>query len=146
MSLKLKLRRCGDESIVVLQNCGGFAGAVCGGTHDGISEDGSNVGSGRIARVAEANAFYAQGFDRTYYDFYVGFGLFVAIFMVFAAVVAWGLGSLPAGTVASMPMVRWGFAICMAAITVLSWTNFFVVPVVFSGLITVCLVLAAWLA
>jgi|SRR5580692_6914160 hypothetical protein len=90
--------------------------------------------------------FNAQGFDRTYYDFYVGFGLFVAIFMVFAAVVAWGLGSLPAGTVASMPMVRWGFAICMAAITVLSWTNFFVVPVVFSGLITVCLVLAAWLA
>ena len=90
--------------------------------------------------------FNAQGFDRTYYDFYVGFGLFVSIFMVFAAVVAWGLGSLPAGTVASMPMVRWGFAICMGAITVLSWTNFFVVPVVFSGLITVCLVVGAWLA
>jgi hypothetical protein len=90
--------------------------------------------------------FNAQGFDRTYYDFFVGFGLFVSIFMVFAAVVAWQLGSLPGETVASLPMVTWGFAICMAAITVLSWTNFFVVPVVFSGLITVCLVAGAWLA
>jgi hypothetical protein len=94
----------------------------------------------------KAMHFNAQGFDRTYYDFYVGFGLFVSIFMVFAAVVAWQLGSLPGATVASMPMVTWGFAICMAAITVLSWTNFFVVPVVFSGLITVCLGVAACLA
>jgi hypothetical protein len=90
--------------------------------------------------------FDAQGFSRTYWDFYVGFGLFVSVFILFAAVLAWQLCSLPADTLARMHGTAWAFALCFAAVTVLSWTNFFVVPVVFSILITVCLVAAAWLS
>lgn len=36
--------------------------------------------------------FDAQGFSRTYWDFYTGFGLFVSVFMVFAAVLSWQMG------------------------------------------------------
>ena len=36
--------------------------------------------------------FDAQGFNRTYWDFYTGFGLFVSVFMVFAAVLSWQMG------------------------------------------------------
>jgi hypothetical protein len=32
--------------------------------------------------------FHVGGFDRSYYHFFVGFGLFVTMLMVFAAIVA----------------------------------------------------------
>jgi hypothetical protein len=90
--------------------------------------------------------FDAQGFDRTYYDFYVGFGLFVSVFLLFAAVLAWQLGRMSKDVLSLIPGVAWGLAICFAFVTVLSWRYFFIAPVVFSGLITLCLVLGAWIA
>jgi hypothetical protein len=33
-----------------------------------------------------------MGFSRTYWDFYVGFGLFVSVFLLLAVVLAWQLG------------------------------------------------------
>ncbi len=88
--------------------------------------------------------FDVQGFSRTYWDFYVGFGLFVSVFLLFAAVLAWQLGGLPAETLARMRGTAWALALCFAAVTVLSWTYFFIIPVVFSIVLTVCLVAAAW--
>jgi len=38
--------------------------------------------------------FNANGFDPTYWDFVVGFGLFVTVLMVFASIIAWQLGGL----------------------------------------------------
>jgi len=87
--------------------------------------------------------FDVQGFNRSYWDFFVGFGLFVSVFLVFSAVLAWMLGGLPAETLASMRGIAWLFALCFAVIAVLSWRYFFIIPLVFSVLITVCLVAAA---
>ena len=36
--------------------------------------------------------FYILGFDRTYWDFYVGFGLTISVILLLAAVLAWQLG------------------------------------------------------
>jgi succinate dehydrogenase/fumarate reductase cytochrome b subunit len=38
--------------------------------------------------------FDAQGFIRTYWDFFSAFGLFFSVFLLFAAVLAWLLGGL----------------------------------------------------
>src|SRR5256885_9566763 len=38
--------------------------------------------------------FDAQGFNRTYWDFFSGFGLFFSVFLLFAAVLAWLLARL----------------------------------------------------
>jgi hypothetical protein len=40
----------------------------------------------------------------------------------------------------------WAFALCFAGITVLSWKYFFILPVVFSSVTTLCLTAAAWLS
>ena len=88
--------------------------------------------------------FDILGSSRTYWDFYVGFGLFVTVFLLLAVVLAWQLGSLPAETLALMRGTAWAFAVCFAAITVLSWRYFFIIPIVFSMLSTVCLIAAAW--
>jgi hypothetical protein len=92
----------------------------------------------------QSTHFDVLGSSRTYWDFYVGFGLFGTVFLLFAVVLAWQLGGLPAETLATMRAVAWAFPVCFAAITVLSWKYFFVIPIVFSAAITVCLVAAAW--
>src|SRR4029450_4330874 len=65
--------------------------------------------------------FDVQGFNRTYWDFFVAAGFSVGVFYLFAAILAWQLGGLPAGTLALMRGTAWAFALCFAAITLVSW-------------------------
>jgi len=90
--------------------------------------------------------FDVQGFSRTYWDFFVAAGYSVGVLYLFAAALAWQLGGLPAETVAVMRVTVWALALCFAAITVVSWRYLFVLPIVFSIVITVCLSAAAWLS
>ena len=55
-----------------------------------------------LVRSMQSTHFDASGSDRTYWDFYVGFGLFVTALLVFASVVAWQFGNLRAETLAQM--------------------------------------------
>jgi hypothetical protein len=90
--------------------------------------------------------FNANGSDRTYWDFFVGFGLFVTVLMVFAAIVAWQFGSLPRETLAAMRVSAWGFALCFALVAYICWRYVFILPVVFSTAVFVCLAAGAWLS
>jgi len=90
--------------------------------------------------------FDVQGFNRSYWDFFTGFGFFVTILLFFATIVSWQLGSLPKESLSTISLITWGFAICFIVVTFLSYQYFFMVPVVFSGATAVCLILGAWLA
>jgi hypothetical protein len=90
--------------------------------------------------------FDLQGFSRTYWDLFVAAGFTVAVFYLFAAVLAWQLGRLPTETLAVMRVTVWALALCFAAITVVSWRYLFILPIVFSIVITLCLTAAAWLS
>jgi hypothetical protein len=90
--------------------------------------------------------FDVQGFSRTYWDFFAGSGFSVSVFLLFAAVVAWQLSGLSAETLALMRGISWGLALSFVALTILSWSYFFFLPILFTVLITVCLVAAAWLS
>jgi hypothetical protein len=90
--------------------------------------------------------FDVQGFNRTYWDLFLAAGFSVGILYFFSAILAWQLGGLPPETLARMRAVPWAFALCFTAITVVSWRYLFVVPIVFSIVITTCLVSAAWLS
>jgi hypothetical protein len=86
--------------------------------------------------------FDAQGFNRTYWDFFSAFGLFFSVFLLFSAVLAWQLAGLPAEIFARMRPTAWALAICFAAVTALSFRYAFTIPVVFSTLVTLCLIAA----
>jgi hypothetical protein len=90
--------------------------------------------------------FHVQGFDRTYWDFFVAAGLSVGVFYLFSAVLAWQLGGLPEVTLAQMRGIAWAFAVCFAATALVSWRYLFTLPLVFSIVIAVCLTSAAWLS
>jgi hypothetical protein len=90
--------------------------------------------------------FNVQGFNRTYWDLFVAAGFSVGVFYLFAAILAWQLGGLPAATLALMRGTAWAFALSFAAITVVSWRYLFIIPIAFSIAITVCLTAAAWMS
>jgi hypothetical protein len=91
-----------------------------------------------------SSRFEILGFSRTYWDFYVGFGLEISVFLLLAAMLAWQLGGLPQQASAPLRLTAWALAGCFAALTVLSWRYFFTIPIAFSALITICLLSAAW--
>lgn len=89
--------------------------------------------------------FAAQGTPgRTYWGFYLGFGYFCSVLMLFAAALAWQLGALPPDTLVRLRFIRWAFAIAFLAASVVTWKFFFTAPVAFSALITLGLVAGAW--
>jgi len=90
--------------------------------------------------------FDVQGFSRTYWDLFLAAGYSVGVFYLFAAILAWQLGGLPAETLAHMRLTVWTLALCFAAIMVVSWSYLFILPIVFSLAITLCLTAAAWLS
>jgi hypothetical protein len=90
--------------------------------------------------------FDVQGFSRSYWDLFVAAGFCVGVFYFFSAILAWQLGGLPATSLAHMRGAAWAFALCFAVITFLSWRYLFILPIVFSILITLCLTGAAWLS
>jgi hypothetical protein len=101
---------------------------------------------GPLLEAMQTTRFNVGSFGRTYWDFYLGFGYFVTAFLLFAAVLAWQLGGLNKETLALMPLITWGLAVCFVVVTALSWKYFFLPPIVFSVVLTVVLILAAWVA
>jgi len=88
--------------------------------------------------------FDILGSSRTYWDFFVGFGLFFSVFLAFTGVLAWQLSSLPDQTLALMRGTAWALVICFAAVTMVGLRYAFIIPIVFSILILLCLTAAAW--
>jgi hypothetical protein len=96
-----------------------------------------------IIAALRSTHFEVHGLNRTYWDFYVGFGLFVTILLLLTAILTWQLGGLPKDHLSEMRVVAWGLAACFVVVTFLSWKYFFIVPVIFSGVVAICLILAA---
>jgi hypothetical protein len=94
----------------------------------------------------KSTRFPILGFSRTYWDFYVGSGLSIGVFLLLAAILAWQLGSLTKPTAALLRPTAWALALCFAVLTVLNCAYFFTIPIVFSGLIAICLASATWVS
>jgi hypothetical protein len=112
----------------------------------GFRQSDPNWGVDALLGSMRSIHFDVQGFNRTYWDLFVAAGFSVGVLYLFAAILAWQLAGLPAATLALMRGTAWVFALCFAAITVLSWRYLFIIPIAFSAVITLCLTAAAWLS
>jgi len=75
-----------------------------------------------VAESMRSVRFDVMGFNRSFWDFYMGFGLATTVYLLFSAVLAWQL----IGTHARMVRtIAWPLVIAQAAVTVLCGTNFF---------------------
>ena len=94
----------------------------------------------------KATQFQVQGMTRTYWDFFSGFGFFVTVLLFFSAILAFQLAGLSKESLRSLRVVTWAFALSFVMITLLTWRYFFIAPLVFSSLVALCLLMAAWSA
>ena len=90
-------------------------------------------------------SFAAQGGSYTYAGFYDGFGLTVSVYFLFAAFLAWHLGHLARSRPEAIGALGWVFCATQAAVLALSLVYFFLAPALFSGVVVLCLAVAAWL-
>jgi hypothetical protein len=104
------------------------------------------TGADSVVSLMKSVHFPVQGFQRTYYDFFVGFGFFVTAFLLFSALLSWQLGGVSQEFLAQIPLATWGLATCFLVVAVLSWSYFFLAPGIFASLIFACLIVAAGLA
>jgi hypothetical protein len=112
----------------------------------GFRQNNPDWGADAVLGLMRSVHFNAQGFTRTYWDFFTAFGLFVSVFLLFSAALAWLLGGLPPETLSRVRSIGWALAVCFVAITALSWRYVFTTPIVLSMAVTVCLITAAWLS
>ena len=110
----------------------------------GFRQNNPDWGADAVLGLMRSVHFDAQGFTRTYWDFFSAFGLLFSVFLVFTAVLAWLLGRFSAETSARVRSIAWALAICFVAVTAVSWRYAFTTPIVFSVLITACFTAAAW--
>ena len=110
----------------------------------GFRQNNPEWGADAVVGLMRSVHFDAQGFTRTYWDFFSAFGLFFSVFLVFAAVLAWLLSGFSAETLSRVRSIAWALAICFLTLTILSFGYAFTTPIVCSVLITVCLTGAAW--
>jgi hypothetical protein len=112
----------------------------------GFRQSDPTWGVDALLRSMRSIHFDVQGANRTYWDLFVAAGFCLDVFYLFAAILAWQLGGFPAATLVLMRGTAWAFALCFAAITVVSWRYLFILPIAFSIVITLCLTVAAWLS
>jgi len=111
----------------------------------GFRQNNPDWGAGGVIATMQSVHFDAQGFTRTYWDFFRAFGLFFSVFLLFSAILAWQLGGLRREDVGVFPRrTAWSFAACFVALTGLNCRFAFTTPLVFSILITLCLIAEAW--
>ena len=90
----------------------------------------------------KANHFLVMGFDRSYWRFFVGFGLAITISLVIESIVFWLLGSLVKADGGRVRPILGVFSIGYVVMAVLSYFCFFPPPAVSNLLIATCLLIA----
>ncbi|AKF11801.1 LIC_13387 family protein [Sandaracinus amylolyticus] len=90
--------------------------------------------------------FEAEGAIRTYWDFYVGFGVIISGLMIALGVVLWQLGTLAREDALRVRPIAATIAISFAVNAVLSQLYFFALPTMFAVAIVVSTVAAIALA
>lgn len=85
--------------------------------------------------------FDIMGANRTYWDFYFGFGLYLTVSLLVLAALSWQVGTLSAMQPAARPL-GWTLLTGQVAFAALSWIYFFVAPAAVSSLAAVCTLVA----
>jgi len=93
-------------------------------------------------QAMKLNQFLLMGNMRSYWDFYLGMGLAVSIFLTAEAVIFWQLASLAKSGPGRLRPIIVTFLLGYILLSVNSGRYFFVAPVITEILICVCLAVA----
>jgi hypothetical protein len=99
-----------------------------------------------VLEAMKGHSFAEQGFQGTYWDLYIGFGLVISLYLLLQAALLWQVASLAKTDARRVRPIVVSFLLAFVVNVVLSWKYFFIVPVVLAGLTAICLAIALILA
>jgi hypothetical protein len=102
----------------------------------------SPVGETDVLRAMRSFRFDAGGADRTYLDFYLGFGYTLGIFLLLQAVLLWQLASIAKTDPLRVRPMTASLLVALVAAASLSWIYILPTPAISFAFIAVCLGLA----
>jgi hypothetical protein len=95
----------------------------------------SPMGANDVLSVMESVHFPVMGVSRSYFDFYMGFGWSLSVFMLLQTVLLWQMSSLVRTNAAEVrPMIA-AFALATLASGIIAWRFIFIVPTIFSAVL-----------
>ena len=122
-------------SILTLLYCAGHSAGMPWTPAEGLGEM-------AVLELMKSYHFEIEGFSRSYWDFYVGFGTLISGFLLLQAVVLWQLAGLAKTDALRVRPVVATFAVAFLLNAALAWIYFFVVPLVMAIAIAATLGLA----
>lgn len=102
----------------------------------------SPMGDNDVLKAMTAVHFKTMGVNRSYLDFFMGFGWSLGVVMLMQAVLLWLMASLASTNVAQVRPMILVFALATLATAVIAWRFLFPVPALFSGVLLIALVAA----
>ena len=113
-----------------------------GHTSGGPWTPSAEAGAASVVQAMKSVGFDAMGSNRSYWEFYFGFGASISIYMFAQAAFLWLLATLAK----TQPVAVRPFVVVMlasyAANGFIAWRYFFVLPLVLSAVMVVCLAAA----
>ena len=102
----------------------------------------SPIGDTEVLAAMRTFRFDVAGVNRSYLEFFRGFGFLLSVYLVMQSVLLWQLASVAkADRIQAQPFI-WTLFIASVAIAALTWKFLFPIPVYFGAVLTACLGLA----
>ena len=102
----------------------------------------SPMGDNPVLKSMTDVQFSVMGANRSYLDFFMGFGWSLSVFMLMQTILLWQLGSLAATEAARLRPLIAVIALATVASGVIAWRFIFPIPALFSAVLAIVLGLA----
>jgi hypothetical protein len=102
----------------------------------------SPMGENEVFKAMETVRFDTMGVNRSYLDFFLGFGWSLSVAMLLQSVLLWQLASLARSNAAQVKPMIAVFALATLASGTIAWLFIFPVPALFSAALLIVLVAA----
>jgi hypothetical protein len=106
----------------------------------------SPMGDNAVLTAMTDVRFDTMGANRSYLDFFLGFGWSISVFMLMQTILLWQLASLARADPARLRPIIAIIALATVASGVIAWRFIFPVPALFSGALALMLAAAYWAA
>lgn len=115
-----------------------------GHTLGGLKSSWSPIGETTVLASMRTFHFAVSGTNRSYLDFYRGFGFLLTVYLVSQAALLWQVGAIARTNRALARPLIWIFFAASIPIGILTWAYLFPTPVYFDAALTACLAWAAF--
>ncbi len=102
----------------------------------------SPMGENAVLKAMTDVRFDAMGANRSYLDFFMGFGWSITVAMLLQSILLWQMATLARTDAPSVRPMIWVFVLAQLASGIIAWRFIFPVPALFTLLLLVPLVAA----